>query len=131
MHFNSKLILTLLFIISTVLATLNDKCSGRTGICIKTSTCSSYGGQTFSGKCPSDPNDVKCCDYIPCNANGKSGNCVFTSQCSGESFSGLCPGGSDFKCCVGKTKTDDSSGSSASDAQYNGPCSGGGEPALI
>ena len=131
MHFNSKLILILLFIISTVLATLNDKCSGRTGICIKTSTCSSYGGQTFSGKCPSDPNDVKCCDYIPCNANGKSGNCVFSGQCSGESFSGLCPGGSDFKCCVGKTKTDDSSGSSASDAQYNGPCSGGGEPALI
>ena len=129
MHFNSKLILTLLFIISTALATLNDKCSGRTGICIKTSTCSSYGGQTFSGKCPSDPNDVKCCDYIPCNANGKSGNCVFSGQCSGESFSGLCPGGSDFKCCVGKTTSDDSSGSSgssASDAQYNGPCSGGG-----
>ena len=120
MHFNSKLILTLLVIIQIALASVNDKCSGRTGICLKTDTCSQYGGQTFSGKCPSDPNDVKCCDSISCSADGKSGQCVFESQCKGTAYSGKCPGGSDFKCCVGSISDD------TPDTTYNGPCSGGG-----
>ena len=117
MLFNSKLILTLLVIIPTIFAALNGICNGRNGICIKTNSCSNYGGQTFSGKCPSDPNDVKCCDNIPCTANdGRKGSCLFTSQCNGEIFSGKCPGGSDFKCCVNTPK----------DNSFNGPCYGGG-----
>ena len=118
MHFNSKLFLTLLATISTIFAATNDKCSGRSGICISTSTCSNYGGTSYTGKCPNDPNDVRCCDNIPCTADGKSGNCVFTSQCDGETYSGKCPGGNDFKCCVGKI--------TEIDTTYNGPCTGGG-----
>ena len=118
MHFNLKLILTLLVIIPIIFASLNGECSGRNGICIKTDTCSQYGGQSFSGNCPSDPNDVKCCDNIGCTADdGRKGSCVFTSQCSGQAISGKCPGGSDFKCCVGGPTTD---------STYNGPCNGGG-----
>ena len=118
MKFNLKLILILLSIISNIFASLNGKCSGRNGICISTSTCSNYGGQTFSGKCPSDPNDVKCCDNIPCTANdGRKGNCLFSNQCSGEQISGKCPGGNDFKWCVRGP---------GGDTSFNGPCTGGG-----
>ena len=128
MHFDSKLVLILLSIISTTFAKLNGQCSGRSGICIKTGTCSNYGGESFSGKCPSDPNDVKCCDNIPCSANGKSGQCLFTSQCSGESVSGKCPGGTDFKCCLsgGDSPTPTPTPTPGKDDTYNGPCSGGG-----
>ena len=128
MHFDSKLVLILLAIISTTFAKLNGQCSGRSGICIKTGTCSNYGGESFSGKCPSDPNDVKCCDNIPCSANGKSGQCLFTSQCSGESVSGKCPGGTDFKCCLsgGDSPTPTPTPTPGKDDTYNGPCSGGG-----
>ena len=128
MHFDSKLVLILLAIISTTFAKLNGQCSGRSGICIKTGTCSNYGGESFSGKCPSDPNDVKCCDNIPCSANGKTGQCLFTSQCSGESVSGKCPGGSDFKCCLsgGDSPTPTPTPTPGKDDTYNGPCSGGG-----
>jgi hypothetical protein len=117
MLLNSNLILTLLVIIPTIFASLNGICSGRNGICINTNTCSNYGGQSFVGKCPNDPNNVRCCDNIPCTVNdGRKGSCVFTRQCSGELFSGKCPGGSDFKCCVDTPK----------DSSYNGPCNGGG-----
>ena len=130
MHFDSKLVLILLAIISTTFAKLNGQCSGRSGICISTGTCSNYGGESFSGKCPSDPNDVKCCDNIPCSANGKSGQCLFTSQCSGESVSGKCPGGTDFKCCLSggdsPTPTPTPTPTPGKDDTYNGPCSGGG-----
>ena len=122
MTFDPKLILILLATISTAFASLNGQCSGRNGICIKTSSCTKYNGQSYSGKCPSDPNDVKCCDEIPCSSNGKSGKCIFASQCNGESVSGLCPGGNDFKCCLGGGGSD--GGSSAN--TYFGPCSGGG-----
>ena len=121
MHFNSKLILTLLAIISTTFAATNGQCSGRSGICISTSSCSQSGGTSYSGKCPNDPNDIKCCDNIPCTADGKSGKCVFTSECDGETYSGKCPGGNDFKCCVGDIDTD-----TDTDNTYNGPCNGGG-----
>ena len=120
MNFNLKLILTLLVTITTTFAAVNDKCTGRNGICINTDTCSNYGGQSFTGKCPNDPNSVRCCDNILCTADdGRKGNCVFTSQCNGESISGKCPGGNDFKCCVGDIDTD-------TDNTYNGPCNGGG-----
>jgi len=99
---DSKLILILLVTISTTLAELNGKCQGRNGICIKTSECQSYGGKTYSGYCPIDPPDVLCCDDIKCSANGKTANCLFTDQCPGERADGLCPGGSNFKCCLGR-----------------------------
>ena len=121
MNFNLKLILTLLVSIPIVFAAVNGKCSGRDGICISSSSCSNFGGTTYSGKCPSDPNDIKCCDNIPCTADGRQGSCVFSSQCNGETFSGKCPGGNDFKCCVGSKKT-----SPSTDSSFNGPCSGGG-----
>ena len=118
MQFEPKLILILLATISTVLSSLDGQCSGRNGICIHTSTCTNYGGETSSGNCPTDPSDVKCCDDIPCSANGKSGKCLFRSQCSGEIADGLCPGGSDFKCCL--------DGESSQDTTFNGPCGPGG-----
>lgn len=99
----SKLILTLLtaFIIPSTLAALNGKCTGRDGICISSNDCSKYSGRSFTGKCPNDANNIRCCDNIPCTTNdGRTGNCVFTNQCSGEAISGKCPGGNDFKCCV-------------------------------
>jgi hypothetical protein len=106
MRFNSKLILSLLVTIPSTLAAVNGKCTGRNGICISTANCSKYGGKSFTGKCPSDPNDIKCCDNITCKANdGRSGSCVFSNQCNTsthELISGKCPGGSDFKCCVQK-----------------------------
>ena len=98
---DSKLILILLVTISTTLAELNGKCQGRSGICIKTSECQSYGGTTYSGYCPIDPPDVLCCDDIKCTKTSNTGNCLFTDQCPGERADGLCPGGSDFKCCLG------------------------------
>ena len=102
MHFNYKLlILTLLVTVPYSFAEVNGKCSGRNGICIKTSSCINYGGSMYSGYCPSDPSNVKCCDNIPCTADdGRKGNCVFTDKCSGDKISGKCPGGSNFKCCV-------------------------------
>ena len=99
----SKLVLTLLTIVTipSTLAALNGKCSDRNGICIYTADCSKYNGRSFTGKCPNDANDIRCCDNIPCKADdGRTGNCVFTNQCSGLAISGKCPGGNDFKCCV-------------------------------
>jgi len=98
---DSKLILILLVTISTTLAELNGKCQGRNGICIKTSECQSYGGTTYSGYCPIDPPDVLCCDDIKCPKTSNTGKCLFTDQCPGERADGLCPGGSNFKCCLG------------------------------
>jgi len=106
MHFNPKLFLAFLATVPSAFAALNGKCDGVSGICINTSTCQSYGGQSISGKCPSDPNDVKCCQTITCNSNGRSGTCMFTDQCDGEKVSGLCPGGNDFKCCIKSQKTE-------------------------
>ena len=61
---------------------------------------------------------------------GKSGQCLFTSQCSGESVSGKCPGGTDFKCCLSggdsPTPTPTPTPTPGKDDTYNGPCSGGG-----
>ena len=112
MSIKIKSIISLLLILPYALSALNGKCTGRNGICVSTSTCSTYGGSLYSGYCPNDDNTIKCCDNIGCTANGKAGKCVFTSQCSGSTYSGLCPGGSDFKCCV--SSDDGGSGSSSS-----------------
>ena len=98
----SKFILILLAVISKRFSPKDNPCSGRTGICINIVTCSNYEGMTFSGKCPSDPDNIKCCDNMPCTADdGRRGSCIFTDQCKGNTVSGKCPGGSNFKCCLG------------------------------
>ncbi|KAJ3558852.1 hypothetical protein NP233_g11412 [Leucocoprinus birnbaumii] len=81
-------------------AAVNGACSvnGTPGVCLSTSTCSSGGGTYASGFCPNDPADIKCCYKTSCSTGG---NCRWTSQCSsGNTLSGLCPGPSDFKCCL-------------------------------
>ena len=120
-----KFILILLLAISTTFASVNGPCSGVDGICIDTSKCSSYSGTSVSGKCPSDPSNIKCCDSISCSANGKTGKCAFASQCDGETVSGKCPGGSDFKCCLGKVKE---GGGPSGDTSGDSSSSGGGKP---
>jgi len=102
MRFNPKLILSLLVTVPSTMAAVNGSCTGRNGICIATNTCTKYGGQSFVGKCPKDPNNIKCCDNIPCKANGVTGSCMFENQCSGQTVAGLCPGGNNFKCCIPK-----------------------------
>jgi len=104
MFFNPKLVLSLLVTVPSVFAELNGRCSNHDGICINTGICDSYNGSNVIGKCPNDPNDVKCCFSIPCSSNGKLGNCMFKSQCAGETVTGLCPGGTDFICCLGNVK---------------------------
>ena len=90
-----------MYFISRNTSSSNGKCSDRDGICISSDICNKYNGQNFTGKCPSDPNDIVCCDNIPCKADdGRTGKCLFADQCRGEAISGKCPGGSDFKCCI-------------------------------
>ena len=102
-------------------AAYNGRCSnGSEGICTSTSTCSRYGGASRSGYCPNDPYHVRCCDDIPCSSGGRTGTCEFTSDCTGEVVSGLCPGGSNFKCCLPKQNTPGYS--SCSYAGYSGEC---------
>jgi len=123
MHFNPKLILSLLATVPSALAAVNGACAnGKKGICISTGSCGSYKGTTSNGNCPSDPNDVKCCSNIPCTANGMNGSCMFTSECTdGTTYSGLCPGGSNFKCCIKKTQVT-GVGAACSDQGIAGKC---------
>lgn len=118
MRFN-KLIISLLAIVPYTLATRNEKCSkGKSGICISTDTCKSYGGTSSRGFCPNDPNNVRCCDAIPCKHEGMSGTCKFTNECSGKSYAGHCPGGKNFQCCVPKKK--DTTKGVGESCTYNG-----------
>ena len=43
------------------------------GICVHTSTCDKFGGVYWSGSCPDDPNDVKCCFVNTCDPNNEVG----------------------------------------------------------
>ncbi|KAL9053167.1 MAG: hypothetical protein Q9206_004038 [Seirophora lacunosa] len=44
------------------------------------------------------PDNIRCCTKASC---GSGGNCRFTSTCaSGRTLTGLCPGPTDFKCCL-------------------------------
>ena len=80
----------------------NGKCSSGNGICIPTDECTKSGGNYVSGKCPNDPVNVKCCNK-KCSYNGRQGECKFVGDCKdGDIYSGLCPGNSDFKCCIPK-----------------------------
>lgn len=97
---NKSKMIVLLIAIHAALAYVNGPCSSGTGVCVSSTSCSNSGGTYVSGKCPYDSNDIKCCNKN-CNVNGKSGQCLFKSQCSGSTYSGLCPGGNDFVCCIG------------------------------
>lgn len=93
-------ILCTVFAISgTTFGAVNGPCSvdGTPGVCIPSATCSGSDGSFRSGFCPDDASDVKCCIKPDC---GTGGNCRWTSQCSGSSQAGLCPGPADFKCCL-------------------------------
>jgi hypothetical protein len=114
MLFHAILLATLVFY--TAHAAVNEPCYGSggvagmssgqsysgylltsLGVCLSTTTCSASGGTTFSGACPSDPADVKCCSKPSCGAS--PGNCRWSSDCAASSLSNLCPGPSGFKCC--------------------------------
>jgi len=99
MRLNSGQIISLLIAIPSALAAINGKCSSGNGVCVSTTSCSNSGGTYVSGKCPNDPANIKCCNKN-CSYNGKSGQCKFKSQCKGTTYSGLCPGGNDFLCCI-------------------------------
>jgi hypothetical protein len=63
---------------------------------VTTSSCSSIGGVTITGACPTDPDNVKCCSKTSC---GSGGNCRWNSDCAGTRASNLCPGPGSFQCC--------------------------------
>lgn len=50
--------------------------------------------------CPGTAANIKCCVKPKCASGG---SCKWTSQCSGTTQSGLCPGPSNFKCCTPKS----------------------------
>lgn len=114
MIFKFKILVSLLTLIPFVFSALNGKCTGRNGICVSTTTCTNYNGISYTGKCPNDANNIKCCDNISCRVNGKTGSCKFSGLCSGTTYSGLCPGGTDFKCCVESSPSQTTPSSSSS-----------------
>lgn len=90
---------TLAFI-APALAALNEPCYGPdnlAGVCVEDATCSSNGGTAIDGACPWDPAGVRCCTKSPCQGSGSA--CGWTSDCSGTSTPGLCPGPSGVQCC--------------------------------
>ncbi|KAF7424140.1 hypothetical protein PC9H_009443 [Pleurotus ostreatus] len=112
-------LLSLVFSAPLAHAAVNGACSvnGTPGVCLASASCTGSGGTTHVGFCPNDPADIKCCTKTAC---GSGGNCRFTSSCStgniasGMFFAdivdsylnadgnivGLCPGPTDFKCCL-------------------------------
>ncbi|KAL5375129.1 hypothetical protein DPSP01_011442 [Paraphaeosphaeria sporulosa] len=82
-----NLLLPLLALPLLTHAALNGHCTGSEdffydGICVKTSTCASYGGTTISGHCPNDPADVKCCYVNTCDHSHPQGYsyCAWTNH---------------------------------------------------
>ncbi|ORX85051.1 glycoside hydrolase [Anaeromyces robustus] len=65
-NFIDILLLLLLFIIQNVNAeyeTCNDG-NGNEGLCLNTNTCNIKKGNSISGQCPNDSEDIKCCINI-------------------------------------------------------------------
>ncbi|EAU80873.1 lysozyme [Coprinopsis cinerea okayama7 len=94
------LLSTIVFALTvSVQGAINDPCSvnGTPGICITTTACANAGGTNAVGFCPNDPANVRCCTK-KCSTNG---TCRFTNTCSsGNVLVGLCPGPSNFRCCI-------------------------------
>ncbi|KAG9228435.1 hypothetical protein BJ875DRAFT_489873 [Amylocarpus encephaloides] len=96
MHITRRL--ALLLAIGGVHAAVNEPCvgsGGAPGVCVSSASCTSTGGKSISGACPSDPADIKCCTKTACSG----GNCRWQSDCAGSSISNQCPGPGAFKCC--------------------------------
>lgn len=62
------------------------------GVCQTSAQCTG----TASSTCPDE--GLVCCSAA-CAGDGFSGTCRWTSDCGGATADGLCPGGSQFKCC--------------------------------
>ncbi|KAL9576844.1 MAG: hypothetical protein Q9212_006774, partial [Teloschistes hypoglaucus] len=94
-----KSIISLFTLTATAFAALNGPCSvnGASGVCLHTADCKAGDGTSTAGFCPDDPADVKCCTKSSC---GSSGNCRWTSSCTGTTQAGQCPGPTNFKCCI-------------------------------
>ncbi|EAU82386.2 hypothetical protein CC1G_06696 [Coprinopsis cinerea okayama7 len=84
-------------------AALNGPCNipgVGPGTCLHTSTCANGGGGSFSGYCPNDPADVRCC-FKRCPDTLGSGRCRPVASCpSGRTLTGYCPGPSTVRCCL-------------------------------
>lgn len=95
--------------------TENGQCTGANnalGVCVSTSSCTEAGGSYISNACPDQPDNIKCCTKSSC---GSGGSCKWTSKCaSGNTVGGLCPGPSDFKCCLPASSSSGDGGSSSS-----------------
>ncbi|PVF97262.1 hypothetical protein CPB86DRAFT_775369 [Serendipita vermifera] len=102
-------------------ATVNGQCTGdggAPGVCIATAKCTAAGGKYVSNKCPGTPDDIKCCTKTSCSTNG---NCRWTSQCSGSTLTGLCPGPDNFKCCIPSSSSTSTTTSSSSNNDVSYP----------
>jgi len=112
--------------------TNNNKCNLRGGTCKNPKNCS---GSIISGLCPGG-SDNKCCIPKPTgstntgniNTNNSStnnkckvrgGTCKNPKNCSGNVISGLCPGGSDNKCCIPKSNSTTNTGNTNSNNTNN------------
>ncbi|EAU80703.1 hypothetical protein CC1G_08310 [Coprinopsis cinerea okayama7 len=84
-------------------AALNGPCTipgVGPGTCLRTADCAAGGGGSFTGYCPRDPADVKCCFKRCPGANG-TGRCRPIIDCvSGRTLTGYCPGPATVKCCM-------------------------------
>lgn len=104
-------------------STLNGPCTGSggaPGVCISTADCTADGGTHIQNACAGEalfrfhcillrkailirnllglPADIRCCTKASC---GSGGNCRFSNTCaSGNTLTGLCPGPTEFKCCL-------------------------------
>ncbi|KFH40522.1 hypothetical protein ACRE_087930 [Hapsidospora chrysogenum ATCC 11550] len=92
---------TLLFA-APALATVGYPCygpDGLAGVCVSDADCAESGGTAIDGACPWDPAGVRCCSKSPCLEDGAASACGWESDCAGTTTPGLCPGGSQVKCC--------------------------------
>ncbi|KAH6910431.1 hypothetical protein BKA70DRAFT_1041814, partial [Coprinopsis sp. MPI-PUGE-AT-0042] len=64
------------------------------GVCLSTTDCTAGGGEYWSGYCPNDPANVKCCVKRCPN-----GICRPVSLCPGKKLANYCPGPESVKCC--------------------------------
>ncbi|KAI4193247.1 MAG: hypothetical protein LQ348_002915 [Seirophora lacunosa] len=65
-------------------ATTNGPCTGaggHPGVCISTADCTADGGTHILNACPGLPDNIRCCTKA-------------------STLTGLCPGPTDFKCCL-------------------------------